>query len=221
MGELPATVPGGSHHQLVLSQAAELRLDIPAGQRLDGRHRELAPGHGGNAYHLALGLGQRLQSRAQEHLDRSRQSDGGVVVGDQSGQVLGEQRIALRGGDHAIGVVGRQAGAGPNEEVARFRVVQAFQCERQRVCTGAPLGAAVDELGPGRADHEQRTPSAAVGQLLDRVEQGVVGPVHVLEQDRDRTRVCHRSHQARRRPRQVDSSGVVGVGQAGSDRGGF
>jgi hypothetical protein len=213
MGELPATAPSGSHDQLVLSQAAELRLDIPAGQRLDGRHRELAPGHGGNADHLALGLGQRLQSRAEEHLDRSWQPDGGVVVGDQRGQVLGKQRIALRGGDHTIGVVGRQARAGADKEVARFRVVQAFQRERQRVCTGTPPGAAVDELGPGRADHEQRPPPATVGELLDRVEQGILGPVHVLEHDHDQACVCHRTHQPRRRPRQVDGSGAVGVGR--------
>ena len=50
----------------------------------------------------------------------------------------------------------------------------------------APTGTALEELGPGGAHHEQRDADDLVDQLIDEVEQPVVGPVEIVEdEDRD------------------------------------
>ena len=56
--------------QLTMREAVELATDVPAGQRLDGDHREVPPGNGCDADDLALRFGQRLQPRGQQNLDR-------------------------------------------------------------------------------------------------------------------------------------------------------
>ena len=45
----------------------------------------------------------------------------------------------------------------------------------------APVLPALEQLGPGRADDQQRHRAGAVSQQVDEVQQRVVGPVDVLE----------------------------------------
>ncbi len=47
----------------------------------------------------------------------------------------------------------------------------------------------MQELGAGRADHEQRDVSRPVDELIDEVEQRIVGPVQVFEDEDKRPRV--------------------------------
>ena len=85
--------------QLALLETVELVPDRSARERLDRGLREVPSGDGGDAHHLALGFGERLDPRRQQHLDRTGQEDGCVVVAHQRRQVLGEERIALGRGD--------------------------------------------------------------------------------------------------------------------------
>ena len=49
--------------------------------------------------------------------------------------------------------------------------------------SAAPAGASLEELGPRRRDHEQRHVRDPFDELVDEVEQAVVGPVEVLEDE--------------------------------------
>jgi len=83
--------PGdGRLDQLALLEPIELVADRSSHERLDGIHREVAPGHRGDAHDLALGRGERFYTRGQQHLDRAGQEARCVLVAEQRGQVLGK-----------------------------------------------------------------------------------------------------------------------------------
>ena len=55
--------------------------------------------------------------------------------------------------------------------------------------SASPARAPIEELGPSRADHEERDAGHPIGERVDEVEQGVVGPVDVLEDEHDGPRL--------------------------------
>ena len=68
----------------------------------------------------------------------------------------------------------------------RFRAALVERCKRERREAGepaAPVAAALDELGPGQGDDHERHASGPPGDGLHQVEEGVVPPLHVLQDD--------------------------------------
>ena len=58
--------------------------------------------------------------------------------------------------------------------------------DRRRVrFPAAPADAAGEELGPRRADDEERDPGRPVDEVVDEVEQAVVRPVQILEHEHE------------------------------------
>ena len=112
------------------SRRSSSAVDRPPQHRLDGGERELAADDRGGAHHLSLRLGQRLEPRGQEHLDRARQAGAGVALAEQRGQVLGEQRVALGGRDHVLGPLGGQLGARVGDQAAGLIAVEALEQDR-------------------------------------------------------------------------------------------
>ena len=55
-----------------------------------------------------------------------------------------------------------------------------------------PVGPTLEQLRPRRRHDEERHPVDAVDELVDEVEQRVVGPVQVLEGEYERTLVRER-----------------------------
>ena len=53
----------------------------------------------------------------------------------------------------------------------------------------APAGPHVEQLGPGEADDQERRVADALGEVLDQLEQRLLGPVDVLEDEDERLRV--------------------------------
>ena len=71
-----------------------------------------------------------------------------------------------------------------DEQPRRLVVGERRERERQRVgLAAAPPRPALEQLGPRRADDEQRDAARPVDQVVDEVEQAVVGPVQVLEDE--------------------------------------
>ena len=60
----------------------------------------------------------------------------------------------------------------------------------------APAGTALEQLGPRRADDQQRHGDRPVGEVVDEVEQPVVGPVQVLEDQHGRPHLAERLEEA-------------------------
>ena len=56
----------------------------------------------------------------------------------------------------------------------------------------APVRVVVEQLGPGRGHHQQGHATGLLGQVPDKGQQGVVGPVQVLEDDDQRPPGRHR-----------------------------
>src|SRR5262249_31918778 len=72
------------------------------------------------------------------------------------------------------------------DELRRLVACQRRQCRRERVRVAAPARPSLLELGPRSAEEDERRIAAPVGDVLDEVEQRVVGPVEVLEQQDER-----------------------------------
>ena len=73
------------------------------------------------------------------------------------------------------------------EQERRLLVGERLERERGRVeLAAAPAGPPLEELRPRRADHEQRDVGHPVDQLVDEVEQALVRPVQVLEDEHER-----------------------------------
>ena len=135
-------------------------------------------------------------------------------VHEHPDQLLGEERVAVRQGHHAIAQVGRQAtreqaihelGALGRRRAARGRWTPRWGCRRP-----TPGAARAARDGRGRGRDRALRPSR---QVLDEVEQAFVGPVDVLldedqgvvggEQPRGtdaRRRTARRAPDAARRP---------------------
>src|SRR5262249_4262733 len=78
----------------------------------------------------------------------------------------------------------------PGEQLLHRGPRQRLEVDRgERALARAPGRAAVDELGAGQRDDEHRMVPRPLEQVLDEVEQALVGPLEVLEHEHDRIRV--------------------------------
>ena len=80
----------------------------------------------------------------------------------------------------------------PDEEVLdqRLRLLFGERLEKDRGrihLPSAPAGAGVEELGPSQTQKEDRRFAAPVGDVIDEIEQRLFSPVHVVEDDNQRT----------------------------------
>ena len=105
-------------------------------------------------------------------------------------ELLGVERVAARARAAAPPEVsaGRSGALEQLAEESRGVVVrERRQRDRERVrLAAAPAGPAGQQLGPRGADEEQRHAARPLDQVVDEVEQVVVGPVEVLEHEHER-----------------------------------
>ena len=77
----------------------------------------------------------------------------------------------------------------PAEELAHRGLGERIEPHRDRAAPiRAPARSAFEQLRAGEGDHEDRVAPAPVEEVLDEVEQAVVGPLEVLEDEGDRAR---------------------------------
>ena len=72
-----------------------------------------------------------------------------------------------------------------------------------------PRPASLQQLGPRRPDDQQRRGAKEVDEVVQEVEQAVVGPVQVLEDEDERPALARRASRNRRQPRPSRDSGAL------------
>ena len=192
-------------HELAVLQSPEEvveSLALAVQQRLDRPFPEHAADYGSRPEGASLLGWQEVDAGRQHALDRVRDDDLFDFVGrpppvgyaddasfvDQvANDLLEEERVALGPLEHGLAnragelLDGEQELDEPGGIVVRERLEED---RREVALAAAPGRVPLRELGPRRAQEEQR-PGGSVRKLLEQVEQGVVGPVDVLDH-RDR-----------------------------------
>ena len=153
--------------------------------------------------HPPLGVVQLVEAGRKQHLDRARHAEARQVADGQPAPVLlleqplvdehrqrllNEQWIArsrlLDPGAHA-GVEGSL----PEQvvdEPRRLVLGQGLEEDRRSVAlAAAPTGPLIEQLRSRHAHEQQRRVAGPLGDVLDQVEQGRLGPVDVVEHDDD------------------------------------
>src|SRR5437660_3033650 len=113
-----------------------------------------------------------------------------ATLGAHTWVVLGVQWVPACARKHGSLRVRRQQDLvkRPSDDPGRVGVTE--RAERNRQCVAlasTPAGAPLEELGACRADDEQRHAADAFGQRVDEVEQLVIGPLQVFEDEYERS----------------------------------
>ena len=148
---------------------------------------ELLADHGGPGDHGALARPETIQPRRQQRRDRRWDRELGLVATsfcEHGDELLDEEGVSIGGLEHAdpcgLGETSSEVG----DQRLAVRVRKALEQERARVrLSAAPAGSLLEELGTGDANQEDRRTPHPLRQVLDQVEEGGLGPVHVLEED--------------------------------------
>ena len=118
-----------------------------------------------------------------------RQILGRAELEEEPRVLLRVQRVAARPVEER-GLRLRRQHSGIEEsgdEAGRLVLRQGRQRDRRRVAlAAAPGGVGLVELGPSRAEDEDRQARRPVDEPLDELEQRVVGPVEVFEEEDER-----------------------------------
>ena len=119
-------------------------------------------------------------------------------------RLLDEERVAL-------GLLEQRAARGRRQLVVveqrldqRLRVARAERLEldrRRAHAAAAPPRSDVEQLGPREADDQQRRVPDPGTDVLDELEERLLGPVDVLEDEHERLRARRASRPMRGRPR--------------------
>ena len=82
--------------------------------------------------------------------------------------------------------------------------LERLELERRRAhAAAAPGRAHVEQLGPREADEQQRRLAHPRGEVLDQLEQRLLAPVHVLEDEHERLRLGELLRPRARGPRDL------------------
>ena len=200
----------GEHRAI---RANQLLAD-ECGQRRGHVHSGSEPGDGGLVKHLSLdrrGLDHRaligaqlIEPRGEQCLDRGGHRERGQISGcgpalvltdeetvvDQHREhLLDEERIALCcARDAELDLSGQLRFAYEvGDELRALGVGERLEEDRGRVeLSAAPGRPNLEELWSRQAQQQDRSSSRPLGQLLDEVVEGLLAPVHIVEDDDQR-----------------------------------
>ena len=154
------------------------------------------------------GRGQVVDPRRDQRLQGVRDAVGATVVSaldEHPDGLLHKEWIALGAREH----LAWQRRGRRNlleqllDEEEALVLGQRLELDRCRPHTAAaPAGPRVEKLGPSEAEDEQRRPNP-VGHVLDQVEERLLRPVDVLEEEDERLDVGERLHDVACRPRDL------------------
>ena len=189
---LPAEelLPDEALHELVRRVRAE---------RLDAATPEQLPQHRRVLQQLLLGRIEQVEPCGDDALDRVGELRARRRAAQHPRVFLRVQRVPaglLQQASLHAGIE-RRASEQLGEQLRRRLVRERRERDGQRVEPApTPRRAPLEQLGPGRAEHEQWDVARPVDEMLDEVEGAVVGPVQILEHQDERNAVGDRLDQA-------------------------
>ena len=145
-------------------------------------------------------LGSRVEpvdASRDQCLQRVRDPRGGPLLaelGHGQHDLFEEQRVALRLGKQGLPRLWRELVATRErvDQLLTVRRPERLELDRRRAdSASAPVGANVEQLGPGETDDQERPVLHPVGHVLDQLEQRILCPVDVLEDEDERLRLGH------------------------------
>ena len=142
--------------------------------------------HGGLLEQVLLGPRERVEPGGDHALHRFRQVAGRSAFGEHADVLLGEERVAARPLEQRLPVVRelQRLVEQARDQLRRLLLVQRLQGDGGRVrLPAAPGTASLQQLGPRRPDDDQRRGAKQVDEVVQELEQAVVGPVQVLEDE--------------------------------------
>ena len=142
--------------------------------------------------------GQPVKARRDDRPHRVRQAgQAAVALAQRLDVLLGVERIAAGALDQ-LGDPPRRERSARERGDQRRRVRRQQRPERERGAVGlaaAPLGPALEQLGARGGDEQHRRVRGPLDEIVDEVEQAVVGPVDILKQEDQRPLLGQRLEQ--------------------------
>ncbi len=182
----------------------QVASDLAARERGDRTERELPPDDRRSLQNRPCRSVETSESSCEDGFERRRQPL--AALGRERGQLLGVERVALGQLDDPIErLLVDRGGAGGDLP----RLLLAERPERERLAQ-RPL-----QLRPCEAEDEQRR-VGAVGEIVDQVDEGRLGPVDVVEDEEDGLRPRERLEQPPDSPvRLAERCGLCAFGERG------
>ena len=203
--------------ELALEQPVEQRIDLEAGHEPVER---TAPEHPadqrGGLEHALLTRLQPVDPGGDQGLNAVGDAVELLVLPEHAGDLLEEQRVALRPLEHERPLGGRHLGSCEQRigESAALGRVERPELDRARAANAAaPGGARVEQVRARDRDDQHRDVAERPGEMLDQVEQRLLRPVHVLEDEDERLQLGELLGPAQRRPGQLRRR-VLALGRA-------
>ena len=128
--------------------------------------------------HPPLGRLELVEARAEKRPERGRHDDVTAPVARDGEHLLDEERVSARG---ACDLVAQIGGDLLRDELVDVFVSQPLEPKRHR-----PGGAALGQLRPRHAEHQDRGARGQEGDVLDQVEERLLTPLDVVEDDHER-----------------------------------
>ena len=155
----------------------------------------------------ARGRGQAVDARRDQCLQRVGDALEAVArtLREHAHGLLDEERVALGLRQHGAQVERHvEIGGECSDELGALVLAQRLELDRRRAhAAAAPRRADVEQLGAGEADDEQRRVLDPRGEMLDQLEQRLLAPMRVLEDEDERLRLCELRRPRARGPRDL------------------
>ena len=117
-----------------------------------------------------------------------------AALGDVEHDLLEEERVAAGLVEQGAARLGRDRSVLVQRVDQRLavRIAEGLELDRRRAhAAAAPVGADVEQLRTREAEDHQRAVTHPLGHVLDQLEQRLLGPVDVLEDEDQRLRLGH------------------------------
>ena len=156
--------------------------------------------------HALLARLQPVDSGRDQRLHAVGDAVEPLVLAQHAGDLLDEQRVAFRPLEHERPL--RRRHVGPREqgvrELAALPWVERGELDRARTPdAAAPGGARVEQVRPRDGDDQDRNVPERPCEMLDQIEERLLRPVHVLEDEDERLQVGELLRPAQRGPGQL------------------
>ena len=188
-----------SAHELLPLERVQPTLDLGAIEIERSRDRadpeDLADDGSGLDQCLLVGR-ERVEPRGDDPLDRLGKRQLRLSAWREHPHVLLRIEWIAAGASQKLCAALRAEGPvrqKGRQEQTGLRIGERRERDRRRVALAAsPPGAAIEKLGSSRTDQHERNAARPIRHVVDEVEQIVVGPVEILEDEDERIRLGDR-----------------------------